>query len=90
MIYIEILHLFSSWILQVGNQIFSFLFLLQTSENHLGTWNILFGVGQVDIQSFFAPNNTYSIEHKKKKLFEINEPDILSKIKLPLLILASV
>lgn len=43
--------------LQVGNQILSLILLLDTSEHHLSTGNVLLGVLQVGEQSLVIPDN---------------------------------
>jgi hypothetical protein len=44
--------------LQVGDQTVSVLLLLQTSKHHLGAWDVLLGVGQVDVKGVWTPCNT--------------------------------
>lgn len=45
-------------VLQVGYQIITLLLLLDTSKDHLGSGNILFGVDKVFVESIFSPSNT--------------------------------
>merc|ERR1712168_476387 len=45
--------------IQVGDQIGSLGRLLQTSKDHLCPWDILFGVGKVDIQRVLTPDNAF-------------------------------
>ena len=48
----------SSCVLQVGNDISTILLLLETSENHLCSWNVLLWIQKVLIEGILTPNNT--------------------------------
>ena len=43
--------------LEISNQVISFLFLLESSEHHLGARDVLLGVLQVHIQGVLAPGD---------------------------------
>jgi len=43
---------------QVGDQIISLFLLLQTGEDHLCSWDVFFGVGEVDFKSVFPPRHS--------------------------------
>lgn len=43
---------------QVGDQVVSVLWLLQTTKGHLGTWNVLLWVFKVVRHGLFGPDDT--------------------------------
>jgi len=40
---------------QVSDQVGALVLLLQTGKDHLGSWDVLLGVGEVDFQRVFIP-----------------------------------
>jgi len=40
---------------QVGDQVGALVLLLQTGKDHLCSWDVLLGVGEVDLQGVFIP-----------------------------------
>lgn len=43
---------------QVGDQVVSVLWLLQTTKGHLGTWNVLLWVFKVIVHGLLGPSDT--------------------------------
>lgn len=54
-----------SGILQIGDDIISFLLFSEPTKDHLSSRNILLGVFEVDVQGFLIPNDTLK-KHKYK------------------------
>ena len=56
-------HVLFCGLLQVCNEIRSLALLFKTSEDHLGAWDVLLGVLEVDPQSVTAPGDTCNIKY---------------------------